>query len=70
MAKVVAVHGIGQQFMGENSLRGVWLPALKDGLMRGGVSLHSDRDCVCAFYGDLFRRKGKAVGDPMRTHAT
>jgi len=61
MSKVVAVHGIGQQYRGEAELKSEWLPALKDGLARVGKSLNSDDDLHCVFYGDLFRPKGKSV---------
>jgi pimeloyl-ACP methyl ester carboxylesterase len=64
MAKIVAIHGIGQQNKGENSLRLHWLPALRDGLARTGKTLGRDDDLVCAFYGDLFRPKGKAIQPP------
>lgn len=60
MARVVGVHGVGHQFSGENTLRAVWLPALKDGLARAGRRLDSDDDFACAFYGHLFRPHGKA----------
>ena len=64
MAKIVGVHGIGHQFAGENTLRAGWLPKLKDGLDRAGRPLASDDDFACAFYGNLFRPKGKPAGDP------
>lgn len=64
MAKIVGVHGIGQQFKGENTLRAEWLPALKDGLARSGHQLASDSDFKCAFYGELFRPGGKGGTDP------
>ena len=61
MAKIVAVHGIGQQYKGEEELRSEWLPALKDGLARAERRLADDHDLVCPFYGDLFRPKGKTA---------
>ena len=61
MAKIVAVHGIGMTFEGENTLKKSWLPALKDGLVRAGRALNRDKDLTCAFYGDLFRPKGKSA---------
>lgn len=65
MASIVGVHGIGQQFKGENVLRAEWLPPLRDGLKRAGGSLPRDEDLSCAFFGDLFRPKGrKALGEP------
>jgi hypothetical protein len=63
MSKIVAVHGIGQQYLGEEQLKREWLPALKDGLARAGAKkLSSDDDLFCAFYGDIFRPPGKAGG--------
>lgn len=61
MARIVAVHGIGNQFLGGHQIRAHWLPALKDGLANAGHTLASDEDFVCAFYGDLFRPEGKAI---------
>ena len=65
MAKIVGVHGIGQQLKGEHSLRSEWLPALRDGLARAGRELTDENDFVCAFYGDLFRPKGKSINPPL-----
>ena len=65
MPRIVAVHGIAQQFKGPNVLRTEWLPALRDGLLLTGVRFPRDDDLVCASYGDLFRPPGtKAVGIP------
>lgn len=55
MAKVVLVHGIANQYLGEEQLHAAWYPALRDGLHRAGSDLPDSTDCVCAFYGDLFR---------------
>jgi hypothetical protein len=68
MPRIVAVHGIGQQFKGTHLLHAEWLPALRDGLQLAGAAFPDDSDLECAFYGDLFRRKGtKAFGDPPYT---
>jgi hypothetical protein len=64
MAKVVAVHGISQEYRGRNTICAEWLPQLKDGLERAGCTLESDGDFDCAFYGDVFRAETKAVGIP------
>lgn len=64
MSKIVGVHGVGQQFKGENILCAEWLPALKDGMARAGCSLVNDDDFSSAFYGDLFRPSGKSIMDP------
>lgn len=61
MAIIVAVHGVGNQFEGEHSLKSEWLPALKDGLARVDRALNRDEDLTCAFYGDLFRPTGKSA---------
>lgn len=61
MAKIVGVHGIAQEFRGSNTIHAQWLPALKDGLERVGARLESDNEFRCAFYGDLFRGRSKAV---------
>lgn len=64
MARIVAIHGIGNQYEGENTLLADWLPAIKDGLARAGRRLESDADFTCAFYGDLFRPSGKSTHPP------
>lgn len=70
MARIVCVHGVGQQVAGEQSLLRDWTPALLDGLTRAG---HGDAaaasDVVMGFYGHLFRPAGDllAVGDPLFT---
>lgn len=61
MPKVVAIHGVGQEYRGEAELKSEWLPAIKDGLTRSGKTLDSDNDIHCAFYGDLFRSTGKSA---------
>ncbi|MEU1516527.1 hypothetical protein ABZ490_31045 [Streptomyces sp. NPDC005811] len=67
MARVVCIHGIGQQWVGERELHRSWHPAMADGLLRAGASatLHAD-DVHCVFYGDLFRPQGRtlAATDP------
>ena len=72
MARVVLVHGIGQQFSGEESVLADWLPGLLDGLKRAGAPWRPGRDDVAAgFYGDLFRPPGRPLGagDPLYTAA-
>lgn len=54
MARIVFVHGVGQQVKGPLTVHGEVLPALADGLAPTGVRLRAD-DLTCAFYGDLFR---------------
>lgn len=72
MARVVAVHGIGKQTLGEETLRKEWLAALNDGLARAGAAVRlAEPNTAMAFYGDLFRPPGEflAVGDPPYTAA-
>ena len=61
MAKIVAVHGIGQQLEGIETLKTLWLPRLRDGIALAGGPRLADDDLICAFYGYLFRPKGKAL---------
>lgn len=71
MARVVMVHGIGQQHKGEHTLLTTWYPALCDGLTRAQTSpAPSHNDVAVGFYGDLFRLPGQrlAGGDPAYTH--
>lgn len=60
MAKIVAIHGINQEYQGRHVITAAWLPALKDGLELAGGALESDSDFYCGFYGDLFRGKSKS----------
>jgi hypothetical protein len=72
MARVVLVHGIGQQYSGEESVLADWLPALRDGLGRAEAPWRIGGDEVAAaFYGDLFRPPGRRLGagDPLYTAA-
>ena len=72
MARIVGVHGIGQQFKGAYQLRTVWYDAMRDGLERAGhqskaAALAPD-DLRVAFFGDLFRPpEAMAGGDPPYT---
>jgi hypothetical protein len=74
MARVLCVHGVGQQLAGEDSLAGEWARALRDGIRRSGSPesrLPGSEEIRCAFYGDLFRPAGRrlGVGDPWLTPA-
>src|ERR1043166_3121339 len=65
MARIVVIHGIGQQHEGSPILHQAFLPALRSGLERVGMELPNPDDLACAFYGDFFRQKGmKGLGDP------
>lgn len=62
MARVVAVHGIGKQLLGEESLLKEWRPALLDGLRRTGAGgAVRGPDVAMAFYGDVFRPSGELL---------
>lgn len=64
MSRIVLVHGIGQQNKGPESLLTDWLPALRDGVVLAGGTPPEAADVAMAFYGDLFRPVGRAVGEP------
>jgi hypothetical protein len=61
MARVVAVHGINNQYLGESTLHAAWFPALRDGMARAEVDIDG-ADVRCAFYGDLFRGPERVLG--------
>ncbi|MEU1103311.1 hypothetical protein ABZ408_20400 [Streptomyces tibetensis] len=68
MARVVCVHGVGQQQSGEEQLLKEWIPALRDGLTRAGASgALRPGDVAMAFYGDLFLPPGRTLdtADPF-----
>jgi hypothetical protein len=74
VARVVCLHGVGQQLKGEDSLAGEWALALRDGMRRSGcpeARLPGAGEIRCVFYGDVFRPAGRrlAVGDPWLTAA-
>ncbi len=63
VSRLVAVHGIGQQMKGANSIHADWFPAIRDGLARVGCTAFGSTDLIVAFYGDLFRPRGaKTLG--------
>jgi len=59
MARIVMVHGAGNDLWGPSSIKAKWLPALADGLAWHGVDI-DEEDVRVAFYGDVFR------GDPQQ----
>jgi hypothetical protein len=64
MAKILIVHGIANQYVGEMELLAAWYPALCDGLLRAEHrELPSLEECLCPFYGDLFRSDSHMSGD-------
>lgn len=66
MARVVCVHGVGQQWETESTLHLKWAAALCGGVQLAGSGL-AEREVRCAAYGDLFRPPGRplTVGDPV-----
>ncbi|WP_410598969.1 hypothetical protein [Amycolatopsis sp. lyj-90] len=54
MARVVVVHGIGQEFLGPELMCHQVGPALRDGVRLAGGPDLTATDVACAFYGDLF----------------
>ncbi|GAA1939746.1 hypothetical protein [Kitasatospora viridis] len=68
MARIVCVHGIGQQLGSEEQLLGEWLPELAGSTGRAGAVLAAE-DVRMAFYGDLFLPAGRVlgVGEPRYT---
>ncbi len=55
MAKILAVHGIAQQYTSAAQLRDLWLPALKGSFELAGKPPFVDNDLQVVFWGDLFR---------------
>jgi hypothetical protein len=73
MAKIVMVHGAGNELWGPASVAARWAPALADGLAWHGIRIDPD-DVAIAFYGDLFREDPEAgyvpPVDPKQAVAT
>lgn len=70
MARVVVVHGIGQQYLGPRSMHASVAGAVVDGVrLGGGPELADDfteDDVEVAFYGDWFRLPGRK-GESLHT---
>jgi hypothetical protein len=59
MSKILILHGISNQYSGPAQLHAGWFPPLCDGLRLAGYpSGPEPADCVCPFYGALFRPRG------------
>ncbi len=72
MARVLCIHGVGQQLTGEDSLAGEWTLALRDGMRHAGcdeAQLPRAGEIRCVFYGNVFRPAGRQLGvwDPWLT---
>src|ERR1043166_4379298 len=63
--KVVAVHGIGNQFEAAETIRAAWLPPLNGGLQEAGFPLLDPAEFAAIFFGSIFRlpgKRGSAIG--------
>jgi hypothetical protein len=60
MARILVVHGIGQQTEGGLTLHHRFFPALQEGVVRAGGSVRPD-DVVFASYGDFFRERAEVL---------
>jgi pimeloyl-ACP methyl ester carboxylesterase len=73
VAKVILVHGIAQQFKGEELSLKEWAPALRDGIRSAGkralADALPDHDLASAFYGSVFRPPGRPMS-PAGEHYT
>ncbi|WUV94192.1 antibiotic ABC transporter ATP-binding protein [Streptomyces canus] len=58
MARVVVVHGIGQEFLGPESMGRDVGPALRDSVRLAGGPRLKPEDVACAFYGNLYFEEG------------
>jgi len=56
MPKILAVHGVGQQFKGNAIIHKEWWPAIRSGLSLAKADNYKEEDLTCAFYGNLFRK--------------
>ena len=68
VARVVCVHGVGQQRETETTLHRGWAPALCGGVQLAGDRL-GEHEVRCAAYGDLFRLPGRALASGIRCNA-
>lgn len=64
MAKVVCIHGIGQEFESRETLLKDWAPAVCGGVSNAGGRL-AETDVDMAFYGALFRPSGATKSAAM-----
>jgi hypothetical protein len=58
VARILVVHGIGQEFEGAASLKSKLYPSLEDGLSRAGINI-SAQEVTCVSYGEVFRQPGE-----------
>ena len=57
-ARIVAVHGVGQQAVDPSALYNQWFFAMQEGMQRAGIP-RSLPSLAVAYYGDLFRLGGE-----------
>ncbi|MFD9305471.1 antibiotic ABC transporter ATP-binding protein [Streptomyces sp. NPDC060048] len=62
MGAVVFVHGVGKQYLSEDSLARDVVPELLGGVRLAGGPVPAVEDVGVAFYGDLFRPSGARAG--------
>lgn len=62
MPRILAVHGIGQQYKADEVIHSEWWPYLAGGLHNVNVDIVKE-DLVCPFYGHLFRKQDLLSGD-------
>ncbi|MFG2292962.1 antibiotic ABC transporter ATP-binding protein [Streptomyces sp. NPDC048603] len=62
MSTVVFVHGVGKQYLSEDSLTRDVVPELLGGIRLAGGPVPAPEDVAVAFYGDLFRPRGTRGG--------
>jgi hypothetical protein len=62
LAKIIFVHGVGKQYLSEDSLARDVVPELLGGTRLAGGPVPNAADVRVAFYGDLFRPRGVRVG--------
>lgn len=62
MSKVVFVHGVGKQYLSEDSLGRDVVPELLGGVRLAGGPVPAPDEVGIAFYGDLFRPQGTRAG--------
>jgi hypothetical protein len=58
VARIVVIHGIGQEMEGPSTLHARLFPALRDGMLRAGADIDPG-DVAFASYGELFRPAGE-----------
>jgi hypothetical protein len=69
VARIVVVHGIGQQLEGGLTLHDRFFSALREGAVRAGGSVQPD-DVVFASYGDFFRPRAEVLSPVPYFEAT